>query len=108
MDPLLAILKNRVTTSVIPTTYDEPFFASYPLLMAILKSPRSCGVSCFQDMSYGETILWTGRRLMAILDLLPHAVMAQGVANSMHFGHPGFPEVLQRVVRFCATSCLSQ
>ena len=60
--------------------------------MAILKGVPAGVVSRVGNMSYGDAILETGRRLMAILELLPHAVMAQGVANSLHFGHPGFLE----------------
>ena len=74
--PLLANLKILVTSSLIPTTYDEPFFASYPLLMAILEPAPASGVSRVHEMSYGDAILETGRRLMANLELSSHAVLA--------------------------------
>ena len=49
-------------------------------------------VSHVIDTSYVGSVFEADRRLMAILELSPHALMAQRVAKSLHFGHPGFLE----------------
>ena len=97
-DLLLAILKKPVTSSLIPTTCAEPFFASYPLLMAILKPAPISVVSRVDEMSYDDSVLEADRRLMAILELSSHDVVAQRVAKSSHYGQPGFLESEQHSV----------
>ena len=57
--------------------------------MAILEPAQLSDVSRLYNMSYGDAYLETDRRLLAILDLSPHAVMTQGVASNLNFGHPG-------------------
>ena len=76
-DPLLANLKKPVASSLIPTTCDEPFFASYPLLMAILKDGPHGGVTHVRVKGYGDGVLEVDCRVLAILQLLPHDVAAQ-------------------------------
>ena len=76
LDLLLAILKKRVTSSLITTTYDEPFFVSYPLLMAILKPVPSVGATHVYDMSYGDSTFDLDLGQLAILELLSQSVRA--------------------------------
>ena len=52
--PILAILKNGGARSVIPTTYDEPIFVSYPLLMAILEQIPAHVISRYYKTVYGD------------------------------------------------------
>ena len=74
LDPLLAILKKRVTSSVIPITYDEPFIVSYPLLMAILKAVPRVGATHVYDMRYGDSTFALDLGLLAILELSSQSV----------------------------------
>ena len=75
-------------------------FCFIPLLLAILEPAPPSGVSRMHEMSYGDAMLETGRRLMAILELSLHAVMAQGVANNLHYAHPGLHVGLKRFLGF--------
>ena len=59
--------------------------------MAILGHVLSVGATRFYDMSYGDATITLDLGLLAILELWSHAVTAHGVANTQHFGQPGFP-----------------